>query len=190
MTFPRPQLLVYTLMLVPVVYGAAKLVAAPASSASERASGIAAAVLIPLPVLVFWIYILAAWQRALLAAMKGDLQRSASTILKAYQHAATETSHQTHIACRHQQESGKAALGLLGDVQENPTLIIRDKMPGEEDFERLSDDGSDDEAPRIKALLQAEGGDPKLPEGRPVRPARFGPAALPLPESLSEGMGH
>jgi hypothetical protein len=138
--------LVYTLMLVPVVYGGAKLATAPGVGSAHLAAGIATIVIIPLPVLLFWVYVVSAWQGALLAALRGDLRRSDSAIMKAYRQQP-EPQHALSQA-QLQQQRGKPTLALLGEAQENPTLIIRDKRPGEEEFEHMfgadGDDASSD----------------------------------------------
>lgn len=137
--FPKPQVVVYTLLMVPVLYGGAKLLASPTATSSDWSAGIATIVVIPLPVLAFWAYVLIAWHRALAAAARGDLTRSKSHLLRTYGSGTCSDPQQQ------QQQRAGATLALLGDAQENPTLIIRDKRPGEDGFEQFANEGEEEQ---------------------------------------------
>lgn len=141
--FPKPQVVVYTLLMVPVVYGGSKLLSSPLATSRDWSAGVATIVLIPLPPLAFWAYVLIAWHRALVKAAKGDVKRSKSNILRAYGSGIDGESNQRGPSGS---QRGGATLALLGDVTDNPTLIIRDKKPGEEDFEQFHHDSDSDDS--------------------------------------------
>jgi hypothetical protein len=133
---------VYTLLMVPVVYGGAKLISSPTASGADWSAGVAAIIVIPMPVLAFWAYVLISWHRALVAAERGDLKRSRSSILRAYGSGTAGEPEQLRRPSAHSNtQRGPATLALLGD--DNPTLIIRDRKSGEETFEQFQDDDSD-----------------------------------------------
>lgn len=145
--FPKLQVVVYTLLMVPVVYGASKLLSSPLATSADWSAGVAAIILIPLPPLIFWAYVLISWQRAI-AAVRGDVKRSKSNILRAYGSGITgDSSVGAGDAQRPSgiTQRGPATLALLGDVSENPTLIIRDKKPEEDAFEQVCRTDSDSE---------------------------------------------
>jgi hypothetical protein len=157
--FPKPQLLVYTLLMVPVVYGAAKLVATTDSNSRDTGAGIACIVLLPLPVLAYWAYVLWYWYTDPADAL---VKRSRSSILRTYQRpagsasmaGAAQAAQQAAATSQQQlqQQRAKATLALLGDLDDNPTLIIRDRRSGEEEVDEFfnrstrssSDDGEDE----------------------------------------------
>lgn len=148
--FPKPQVVAYTLLMVPVVYGGAKLLSGPNATSADWSAGVATIIVIPLPVLAFWAYVLWCWHRCLQAAERGTIQRSSSSILRAYgsglvesESEATSGQHQGQIGSRSPSSHvrrGAATLALLGDGEDNPTLIIRDKKPGEEAFEQFREE--------------------------------------------------
>lgn len=139
--FPKPQVVVYTLLMVPVLYGAAKLLSSPLATSADWSAGVATIILIPLPPLAFWAYVLVSWHRALQKAVRGDVKRSKSKLLRTYGSGTVQcNSGASHTE---QQQRGAATLALLGDPTDNPTLIIRDKQPGEEAFEAQAHRGSD-----------------------------------------------
>jgi hypothetical protein len=142
--FPKPQVLVYTLLMVPVVYGAAKLLSSPVATSADWSAGVATIILIPLPPLVFWAYVLMSWQAAITAATHGDVKRSKSNILRAYGSGTTVGASDAQRPSKMTQR-GPATLALLGDVSDNPTLIIRDKKPEEDAFEQVFRTNSDSE---------------------------------------------
>jgi hypothetical protein len=145
--FPRPQLLIYTMLVIPAVYGGSKL-SRQSSGFEALGSGVVGIVLLPLPIILTWVYVLYAhkWFG------EREVQRSKSAIFRAYQSQtsiAPERSSATGgvlasgISMSGQQRTA-ATLALLGD--DNPTLIIRDRKPGEEAFDRfaIADDSSDE----------------------------------------------
>jgi hypothetical protein len=136
--FPKPQVVVYTLLMVPVLYGAAKLLSSPLATGADWSAGVAAIILIPMPPLAFWAYVLISWHRALQKAACGDVKRSKSNLLRTYGSGTIGQSGSSNT-----QQRGAATLALLGDPTDNPTLIIRDKQPGEEAFEEQVHHGSD-----------------------------------------------
>jgi hypothetical protein len=143
--------------MVPVIYGAAKLVATIDSNSRDTSAGIACIVLLPLPVLAYWAYVLWYWYTDPADAL---VKRSRSSILRAYQRPAGSASmagaahaaQQTAATSQQQQQRAKATLALLGDLDDNPTLIIRDRRSGEEEVDEFfnrstrssSDDGEDE----------------------------------------------
>lgn len=137
--FPKPQVVVYTLLMVPVLYGAAKLLSSPLATSADWSAGVATIILVPLPPLAFWAYVLVSWHRALQKAARGDVKRSKSNLLRTYGSGTVGTSGASHT----QQQRGVATLALLGDPTDNPTLIIRNKQHGEEAFEAQAHRGSD-----------------------------------------------
>lgn len=152
MRFPKPQVVVYTLLMVPVVYGGAKLISSPTASGDDWSAGVAAIIVIPLPVLAFWAYVLISWHRALVAAARGDLKRSKSSILRAYGTVGDAELRRPSVHVN--THRGPATLALLGD--DNPTLIIRDRKPGEEAFEQFQDDASDSDDGTLGSTAPAQ----------------------------------
>lgn len=153
--FPKPQLLVYSLLVVPVVYGGAKLIAgAQAMTESqnknwwdaEAATGVACIVVLPLPVLIFWSYVLWTCRNASTDGSPHDagLRRSRSSILRTYQRASAAggttsspavPSHATYQGVSLGQR-GTATIALLGgDSSDSPTLVIRARQPGEDELD-------------------------------------------------------
>lgn len=124
--------------MVPVLYGAAKLLSSPLATSADWSAGVATIILVPLPPLAFWAYVLFSWHRALQKAARGDVKRSKSNLLRTYGSGTVGNSGASHTRQR-----GAATLALLGDPTDNPTLIIRDKQPGEEAFEAQAHRGSD-----------------------------------------------
>lgn len=118
--FPKPQVWVYTLFMVPVIYSASKLVATSMLGSPAHQAGVASIVLLPTPILCFWAWIL--WRV----------------------HSLSQTSTiqaSTKYLASHSKTTVKATLALLGSADDNPTLIIRDRRSGEEVLEsRLSED--------------------------------------------------
>jgi hypothetical protein len=137
--FPKPQVVVYTVLMTPVLYGAAKYMSSPFATSTDWSAGLATIVLVPLPPLAFWAYVLLSWHRAVRRAASGNVQRSRSNLMRTYGSGTVDSHHAQRAA---------VTLALLGDVTDNPTLIIRDKQPGEEVFEEQvhhsdsSEDGS------------------------------------------------
>jgi hypothetical protein len=156
MRFPKPQVVVYTLLMVPVVYGGAKLISSPTTSSADWSAGVAAIIVIPMPVLAFWAYVLISWHRALVAAERGDLKRSKSSILRAYGSGTIgEPEPRRPSAHSHSNtQRGPATLALLGD--DNPTLIIRDRKAGEETFEHFQEDDSDSDDGDLGCAVPAQ----------------------------------
>lgn len=160
--FPKPQVVVYTLLMVPVMYGGAKLLASPQASSADWRAGVATLVLIPLPVLAFWAYVLITWHRALAAAARGDFKRSRSSILRTYGSgnalADRRPSNTQRVA---------ATLAVLGD--DNPTLIIRDRKVGEEAFENFfqGDDSDSDEGGPVSSSVKPHAAPAAVAPGRP-----------------------
>jgi hypothetical protein len=147
--FPKPQVVVYSLLVVPVIYGASKLLAAtqqPGSthSTSDAPASIACIILLPLPIILFWLYVMWSWHGFLWSTTsKGTYQRSKSSIMRAYQKPlGTSLSGATQGALAATAFAGdslaeqraKATLALLSNPDDNPTLIFRDKLDGEEEF--------------------------------------------------------
>jgi hypothetical protein len=186
----------YTLLMVPVIYGAAKLVANTDSNSGETGAGIACIVLLPLPVLAYWAHVLWYWYTDPTEAL---VKRSRSSILRAYQrpagaasmagaaHAAQQevvTSQQQ----QQQQQRAKATLALLGDLDDNPTLIIRDRRSGEDEADEAfargtrssSDDGEEQRSsiPANRPTASTAGGTASA-DGTPrVRSQREGKAQM------------
>lgn len=135
--FPRPNLLLYTVLVLPAVYAASKLCTQGGASLVSVVSILG----LPLPVIAMWVYVLFFGVRG----QQQQMQRSQSAILQAYspQVGAKGSLHKAY--------NSAATLALLGDAGDNPTLIIRDRKPGEEEFDRFamagdsSEDSSDDE---------------------------------------------
>jgi hypothetical protein len=137
-------------------------------------------VLLPLPVVVAWVYVLVSsrW------CGQDALQRSQSAIMHAYQ------SPDTGLATQHNHSNGgglrasnpkqsAATLALLGDVGDNPTLIIRDRKPGEEEFDRFflagesSEELSDDESlPPVKKMQLLHGSNAGVEMQQPTAAGR------------------
>lgn len=149
--FPKPQLLVYTVLMVPVMYGASKLVAdaaQPGSTAgsADASAGIVCIVLLPLPVFAYWFYVLWSWYAD---PPTSTYKRSKSSIMRAYQHqqtagelsagAAGGQNQQGSQLDSHQQHRASATLALLGNPDDSPTLIIRNRKSGEEEFDHMCD---------------------------------------------------
>lgn len=178
MRFPKPQVVVYTLLMVPVMYGASKLIASPGSSSGDWSAGVAALVLIPLPILAYWAYVLITWRLALHAAVHGNVQRSRSSILRAYGsgiNASTTGLPASDPRRPSGSQHGAATLALWGDARENPTLIIRDKKPGEEDFEHFFDGDGDSDSSDDSGLISSHhggGGGPQPVVATGSRPSR------------------
>jgi hypothetical protein len=139
---PKPQVLMYTLLMVPVIYSAAKLVAA-AGSSGDTGAGVACIVLLPLPVLAYWAYVLWYWYTDPIDAF---VKRSRSSIMRAYQRPAGAASvagnAEEAAAASNQQQRAQATLALLGDLDDNPTLIIRDRRSGEDELDEIFDRGT------------------------------------------------
>jgi hypothetical protein len=180
---PKVQVLVYSLFMVPVVYGAAKLVAAPGVVPLDKAAGIACLVLVPMPVLAFWVYVLAVWQAALTASVRGELHRSKSALLRTYQQSLSGSGDRAagdalgRVSAQRslqQQQRGPATLALLGD--DTPTLIIRDKRSGEEVFEHTYD-ADEDEGGAAPLAQGARAATNPQSGGRPWRPGAGGSPA-------------
>jgi hypothetical protein len=148
--FPRPQLLIYTMLVIPAVYGGSKL-SRQSSGFEALGSGVVGIVLLPLPIILTWVYVLFAhtWFG------EREVQRSKSAIFRAYQSQtsiAQERSSATGVVLASGksmtdasgQQRTAATLALLGD--NNPTLIIRDRKPGEEVFDRfaMADESSEE----------------------------------------------
>jgi hypothetical protein len=130
------------------VYGGAKLLARAPTASSDWLTGLTTVTLLPIPPLVFWVYILMVWHRTLCADGHGRLQRSSSSLVRIYGSGAPEDTSAAAVNPRHL--SGTPTLALIGDVLDNPTLIIRDTTPGEEIYEQVlqdDDDNSDDGGP-------------------------------------------
>lgn len=122
--------------MTPVLYGAAKYMSSPFATSADWSAGLAAIVLVPLPPLAFWAYVLLSWHQAVLEAARGNLKRSKSNLMRTYGSGTLGSSRTQH---------GTATLALLGDVTDNPTLVIRDKQPGEEVLEeQVRSDSSED----------------------------------------------
>ncbi|KAF6252266.1 hypothetical protein COO60DRAFT_1704375 [Scenedesmus sp. NREL 46B-D3] len=164
--FPKPQLLMYTLLMVPVTYGAAKLVATADGNGGDMGAGIACIVLLPLPVLAYWAYVLWCWYTD---PVDASVKRSRSSIMRAYRHPTGTAAAQEGgpEAAAGQQQRATATLALLGDLDDNPTLIIRDRRSGEDELDeafhqgtRSSDDGEDEQAriPASRPTASAAGG--------------------------------
>jgi hypothetical protein len=159
----------YTLLMVPVIYGAAKLVATADSDSGDTGAGIACIVLLPLPVLAYWAYVLWYWYTDPIDAF---VKRSTSSILRAYQRPAGAASMagaaRQEATTSQQQQRAKATLALLGDLDDNPTLIIRDRRSGEDELDEMfhhgtrssSDDGEDEHSrvPANRPTASAAGG--------------------------------
>lgn len=160
--FPKPQVVVYTLLMVPVMYGGAKLLASPQASSADWRAGVATLVLIPLPVLAFWAYVLITWHRALAAAARGDFKRSRSSILRTYGSGNALADRRPSNTQR-----GATTLAVLGD--DNPTLIIRDRKAGEEAFENFfqGDDSNSDEGGPVSSSVKPHAAPAAVAPGRP-----------------------
>jgi hypothetical protein len=169
--FPKPQLLMYTLLMVPVIYGAAKLVAS-ASSSGDTGAGLACVVLLPLPVLAYWAYVLWIWYTDPVDAF---VKRSKSNIMRTYQRpasmAGTRTAEAQEAAANQQQQRAQATLALLGDLDDNPTLIIRDRRSGEDELDEIFDRGT------RSSSDDGEGERSRLPASRPTASGAGGAAA-------------
>lgn len=186
--FPKPQLLVYTLLVVPVVYGAAKLLAAsgdPSSATGSRdaMAALSCIILLPLPLVAFWCYVLWLWLGHV-AAAHGH-KRSRAHIMRTYHKPygssgagdAAAVGADTLHAGDPSFTSGagrrsRATLALLSRPEDNPTLIIRDRRTGEEEYGRGSDGsaGSDDGADR-PPLCPVHGRGSAAPALAPARQA-------------------
>ncbi|WIA37428.1 hypothetical protein OEZ86_014352 [Tetradesmus obliquus] len=165
--FPKPQLLMYTLLMVPVIYGAAKLVAA-AGSSGDTSAGVACIVLLPLPVLAYWAYVLWIWHTDPLDATR----RSKSSIMRAYQRPASAPGiAEGQAAAASQQQRAQATLALLGDLDDNPTLIIRDRRSGEDGLDEIFDRG--DHSSSDDGEVERS----RLPASRPTASGAGGAAA-------------
>lgn len=165
--FPKPQLLMYTLLMVPVIYGAAKLVAA-AGSSGDTSAGVACIVLLPLPVLAYWAYVLWIWHTEPLDATR----RSKSSIMRAYQRPASAPGiAEGQAAAASQQQRAQATLALLGDLDDNPTLIIRDRRSGEDGLDEIFDRG--DHSSSDDGEVERS----RLPASRPTASGAGGAAA-------------
>lgn len=169
--FPKPQLLMYTLLMVPVIYGAAKLVAS-ASSSGDTGAGLACVVLLPLPVLAYWAHVLWIWYTDPVDAF---VKRSKSNIMRTYQRpasmAGTRTAEAQEAAANQQQQRAQATLALLGDLDDNPTLIIRDRRSGEDELDEIFDRGT------RSSSDDGEGERSRLPASRPTASGAGGAAA-------------
>jgi hypothetical protein len=153
-------MLLYTVLVLPAIYIASKL-----STHSGILIPIVSMVLLPLPVVVTWVYVLVSSS----GCGQDGLQRSNSAIMHAYQSPdtgfATQHSRSTGGALRSSDPKHRAAtLALLGDVGDNPTLIIRDRKPGEEEFDQFflagesSEELSDEETqPQVKKMQLVHG---------------------------------
>lgn len=117
----------HTLLMVPVLYGASKLVA---SHKTHSSLGIACIILVPLPVLIYWIYIL--WR---FSTDQPEAHNKTSTS-RLYLHG--EESAGTTLNAK------PATLDLLGSGEDNPTLVLREVSPGDNDYHTM-DSASDDE---------------------------------------------
>lgn len=164
--FPRPNLLLYTVLVLPALYTASKLYAQSGTSSAS----IFCMVVLPLPVIMVWVYVLFS------GSFRQQVQRSRSAILQAYSPQLGTKGSST--ACK----PAAATLALLGDAGDNPTLIIRDRKPGEEEFDRFamagesSEDMSDDEThhqgwgKQVAHSSNEDGGRRTTPAGRLWRP--------------------
>lgn len=151
--FPKLQVFTYSLLLVPVVYGAGKLIAVSHSDGnmgSSAAAGVACAVILPVPVLGFWAYILYALQAEPSPAnVSGkSTKRTRSSLLHIYKRPTVddlggrqESGEDSATRCQAtaKQQRMAATLALLGDLDDNPTLVIRDKRAGEEELDTSID---------------------------------------------------
>lgn len=158
MRFPKPQVVVYTLLMVPVVYGGSKLISSPTASGADWSAGVAAIIVIPAPVLGYWAYVLISWHRALQAAERGDIKRSKSKILRAYGSGTVGEPEPRRPSAHSNTQRGPATLALLGD--DNPTLIIRDRKAGEETFEQFQDGESDSDDSSIEGAVPTQAAGP------------------------------
>lgn len=164
--FPRPQLTIYSLLVVSVVYTASKM--AQTATSVNFAAAVACMVMLPLPVVAYWVYILLFSRFAWLTSKHSTaaLYRADSSDNVAHptrpDHARTEGTH----------PAPKATLALLGAPEENPTLVIRSIMPGEEEFDAYTKDGSssDDDSPQPLPAFRTGGAFAGIAQ-RPLRPA-------------------
>ncbi|KAF8061903.1 EGF1 [Scenedesmus sp. PABB004] len=175
---PKPQLLAHTLLMVPVVYGAAKLAAAggaSAAAAADAGAGVAVVALLPLPVFAFWAYVLWEW-RAERAGARRPPPRSRSSILRTYERPATGGGGAAPPPAG--QQRAQATLALLGEPADNPTLVLRDRHTGEDELSEAVEDppgsggGSDSDGERECAPRRRSGRAEQAP--RPWRGADSG----------------
>jgi hypothetical protein len=125
--FPKLELLAYSLLVVPVVYGAAKL--AGSGKHELVVPGIMVMLLLPLPPLLFWLYVL--WPSRFYHSSAKAPRRS----------RAPSKSNDDELAVQQR----KARLDLLGiGVAENPTLILR---------ARNSASSDDSDSSNVKTLV-------------------------------------
>lgn len=161
--FPKLQVFTYSLLMVPVVYGASKLIASSSADHdnSSVAAGVACVVLLPLPVLGFWAYILYSLRANPNTGDKSSKppKRSIGCLLNTYKRPTLDDSSMLHgeTTARQAADAGQqrlaATLALLGDVGDNPTLVIQDKKEEEQELESsfdsdrtISDSESEDNA--------------------------------------------
>lgn len=131
--FPKPQMVVYSLFVVPVVFGASKLIAADSYNAGNHVGpAVAINVLLPLPVFAYWLYVL--W-RLPTPESPTLARRTKASIMRTYAKPGEGTADASNSG------SFRPKLALLGSAEDNPTLILRDLQPGEL-YENPFDDSS------------------------------------------------
>lgn len=195
---PKIEVMVYMMVCLAVEYGAAKLIANPATD--DVIIGAAAAAMVPMPLLAAMLYML--WPRSPVGDQgngrpaltdlqqqqqqldarsdedEGDPAAGASKRFKIdvikeraedegvgteyEENGASEEGEPEEDAA---QQRGKAKLALLGNVMDNPTLILRDKR---------DDSGSDEEAVSMEHARDATAA-----ATRPAVRLRRGATALP-----------
>jgi hypothetical protein len=156
-----------------VVYAATKLLA----SRQHIVPAATCLALLPLPVVAFWAYVL-------LALLREEFmcpQQSRVNYGDKYARHPTNAQLLNQDFINPQGDELKTmgrTLALLGSPDENPTLIIRDKLPGEEGFDHFASDDSstsdehDGEAqqPRAQAVCRVARRAPSGACGRPALP--------------------
>jgi hypothetical protein len=102
-------------------------------------------VLLPLPVVVAWVYILSVYiwpkDEAVPRSRSAIIRAYCSTVSEGQAHPGATLSQGGHPSAAKLQDRAGATLALLGN--DNPTLIIRDKKPGEDAFDHFPVEGDD-----------------------------------------------
>ncbi len=167
LTWPKLEVMVHTLLSIPVAYGGAKLLS---GIQTEAYAGLAllAVLLIPLPSIIYWGYVL--WPRT--------PRSQDADLVAAYQSDSATEKEQVQGSLAHI-DSGppRARLALLSAG--GPTLILKDWQPRSDGGDRNDDDSGSDsgltEAEELASRAVVAASEGARAGGKPVRPARAAP---------------